>query len=981
MPSNPHPATNAQSPVWRIEVWSRSAREPVESRIYLIQAPWTLDHAQQAATRLLADPVDDLHTITSSLDHGPLPEPPVAEIHLLPGVMDPVAMTTRNALAEAGLEPLTVRTARGIRPPACREPARLNLDQRFNPAIETLLHASAGCLQPPQAPIADQQLRRIHVSTLDDHALTDLSASMALFLDLTEMQAIAAHYRSIHREPTDIELETIAQTWSEHCVHKTLKASVRFTCNADQPNSPAPPSHYTNLVKETIFAATRTLNRPWCLSVFVDNAGVIELDHEHAVCIKVETHNRPSAIEPYGGAATGIGGCIRDVLGTGLAARPIASTNVFCVAPLDHPGPRPPGTLAPARILAGIAAGVRDYGNRMGIPTVNGAVLFHPGYLANPLVFCGCVGLIPRDKIHKQVRPGDCIVLIGGRTGRDGIHGATFSSAEIAHTTATQFASAVQIGNAITQKRMADALLEARDAGPGRSALYHAVTDCGAGGLSSAVGEMAGDLGATVQLDKVPLKYAGLRYDEIWISEAQERMVLAVPPEKLEHLQAIFQQHGVDCSHIGTFGNPQRSLQLYHRQTQVADLDCAFLHHGLPPRRVELDAAIYHQWPRFSPPPTPDDPPMAHDRIHQALLETLALPNIASKSAIWRQYDHEVQGATLVKPYVADHDAPTDAAVLRPCADKPHTIAIGCGICPELSEIDPYLMAIAAVDEAIRNVVCVGADPHHTAILDNFCWGNCSRPDRMAALVRACEGCRDAALAYQTPFISGKDSLNNEYRGPDGTQLAIPGTLLITAIARVRNPLKRILPRFSPGHPIYLIGQPAFWSAETTADQPVFSPQQAARIHHAVSDWIAEGIILACHDVSDGGLLTTLAEMTLASNASCITNALHVFDPALAHALPPTFTPLRWPLLPALLRAWPACYVVQTDQPLRLTHAASEAQIPYAGIGMATPAEPHAALVLRSGNATADLIAVWSREQLASAWAGTLHSQLADYAR
>src|SRR5205807_10453838 len=330
---------------------------------------------------------------------------------------------------------------------------------------------------------------------------------------------IQAYYRELGREPTDAELETLAQTWSEHCSHKTLKGKIDFDGR-----------HFDNLLRETIFGATQAIRRrlgadDWCVSVFEDNAGVVRSDEKHNVCFKVETHHHPSAIGPYGGANTGLGGVIRDPLGTGLGAKPICNTDVFCFAPPHTPAEAlPPGVLHPSKVMKGVVAGVRDYGNRMGIPTVNGAVCFDQRYLGNPLVFCGTVGLIPVDRCHKEARPGDLIVAVGGRTGRDGIHGATFSSIELTTESEKVSGGAVQIGNAITEKKLLDVLLQARDLN-----LFNAITDCGAGGFSSAVGEMGEKLGARVDLDKAPLKYQGLSYTEIWISEAQERMILAVP--------------------------------------------------------------------------------------------------------------------------------------------------------------------------------------------------------------------------------------------------------------------------------------------------------------------------------------------------------------------------------------------------------------------------------------------------------------------
>ena len=435
------------------------------------------------------------------------------------------------------------------------------------------------------------QLRHVPMRELSDEQLVRLSRDGHLFLSPPEMKAIRAYYQGQGREPTDVELETLAQTWSEHCVHKTLKSAVEVEVR-NAAGATVERRSYKNLIKETIFASTMQLmandRSHFCLSVFTDNAGVVAFDETDAVCFKVETHNHPSAIEPYGGSATGIGGVIRDVLGTGLGARPVANTDVFCVAHPDFgkeppsagstsPRSLPKGIIHPKRILQQVVAGVRDYGNRMGIPTVNGAVYFDNRYLGNPLVFCGCVGLIPRDKIAKEARAGDAVVVMGGKTGRDGIHGATFSSAELTDTHADEFSHAVQIGNAITEKKVADVILAARDRG-----LFTAITDCGAGGLSSAVGEMGEKIGAVIELDRVPLKYAGLRYDEIWISEAQERMVLSVPQEHLQSLLELATDENVEATCIGTFGTANHEFILNYRNAEVGRLSMDFLHHGIP---------------------------------------------------------------------------------------------------------------------------------------------------------------------------------------------------------------------------------------------------------------------------------------------------------------------------------------------------------------------------------------------------------------
>jgi phosphoribosylformylglycinamidine synthase len=498
----------------------------------------------------------------------------------------------------------------------------------------------------------------------------------------------------------------------------------------------------------------------------------------------------------------------------------------------------------------------------MGIPTVNGAVYFDDRYLGNPLVFCGCVGLIPRDKIQKAARPGDAVVVMGGRTGRDGIHGATFSSAELTDTHADEFSHAVQIGNAITEKKVADVILQARDLG-----LFTAITDLGAGGLSSAVGEMGEKIGAEVRLDRVPLKYAGLRYDEIWISEAQERMALSVPQEKVAELLELARREDVETTVIGTFGTENAELVLHYGETEVGRLSMRFLHKGIPmPTRkaVVVDkpgsagaslviSVLGEKTAKFNNP----------QAFKEALLKALAHPNVASKHWIIRQYDHEVQGGSVVKPLIGPEQVgPSDGSVVRPKLDSYKGVAISCGMAPHVA--DPYEMAVWSIDEAVRNAVAVGADPTKTAILDNFCWPSVDDERTMGTLVRACEACRDAALAYGVPFISGKDSLHNQFTNQEtGEVLRIPNTLLISAISvieDVRNCVTMDLKGRT--HRVAMIA----------AKRPGELSNLAAT-HRAVAKVIADGQVVAVHDISDGGLAAAAAEMCIASGLGMVVGA------------------------------------------------------------------------------------------------------------
>ncbi len=752
---------------------------------YLIEGDLTRPQAEELTRGLLVDAIAETGRLGFLNEH--YRDDTLATVLLKPGVMDPVAMSVVDAARDLGLTVESVRSFRRYFGPALAEQARQVLFRRVlaNDAIEQVVigplhleHLSLG---------TTYRFQRISVPLrhLDEAGLESLSRQGQLALNLAEMKAIQQHFRDLGRDPTDVELETLAQTWSEHCSHKTLKGEIDFL---DSPlasggeGSGVRGRRITNLLKETIFGATQEIRKrlgasDWCVSVFEDNAGVVRFDDQYNVCFKVETHNHPSAIEPYGGANTGIGGVIRDPLGTGLGAKPICNTDVFCFAPPDTPVEAvPPGVLHPLKVMKGVVAGVRDYGNRMGIPTVNGAVCFDPRYLANPLVYCGTVGLIPVDRCVKRVEPGDLIVAVGGRTGRDGIHGATFSSIELTRGVGEGISGgAVQIGNAIAEKKVLDVLLQARDQG-----LYHAITDCGAGGFSSAVGEMGENIGAHVDLDKAPLKYAGLSYTEIWISEAQERMILAVPPAQWEQLGKLCQGEDVEATVLGHF-EATGQLRLFYQGEQVADLSMAFLHDGRPrvvrqavrPASGREGSGVSGTTDSSSRAPVP-----ASEIFTDTLLQILAMPNVCSKEWIIRQYDHEVQGGSVLKPLVGVHDdGPGDAAVLTPVLGSHVGLALGCGINPHLGDLDAYVMAASAIDEAVRNVVAVGADPARIALLDNFCWGNTDRPAGLGSLVRAAEACRDVALAYGMPFISGKDSLKNEFHSGDH-HLVIPPTLL-----------------------------------------------------------------------------------------------------------------------------------------------------------------------------------------------------------
>ena len=817
------------------------------SDVYTIEGDLSLAEAEKIAGDLLADPLTQVYRI------GPAPDDHshVVEVAYNPGVMDPVEASVRKGIQDLGIEITTsVRTAKqyDIRGDFTKEEIQTLSESLL--ANSVIQHVVLGGGEPAVPGVEyELQIIRVPIRKADDDTLKRISREGQLSLNIEEMRAIRDHYRRLGGDPTDVELETLAQTWSEHCVHKTFKGLIEYEGEV-----------IDNLLRSTVIRATGELNAPWCVSVFSDNAGVIEFDDAFDICFKVETHNHPSALEPYGGAGTGVGGVIRDILGTGLGAKPIANTDVFCFGPLDWPNEKlPKGCLHPKRLFKGVVSGVSDYGNRMGIPTLNGAICFDEGYIGNPLVYCGDVGLIPKGMSQKAACPGDMVVVVGGGTGRDGIHGATFSSDALTDRSETSSGGAVQIGNAITEKKMQDVLIKARDRG-----LYTAITDCGAGGLSSAVGEMGQEIGVVVELEKVPLKYRGLSYTECWISEAQERMVLAVPSEHLASLISLFRSENVEATAIGRFTS-DRTLRLFYRDNLVGELDMAFLYKGLP--RVERKAT-------WRPPSSRDSDFEEPDDLTTDLIAILGSPNVCSKEWVIRQYDHEVQGGSVLKPLVgANNDGPGDAAVIQPVLGSKRGIAISNGINPEYGKIDPYHMAASAIDEAIRQIVAVGGSRKRTALLDNFCWGDPDEPDRLGGLVRAAKACYDVAIGYETPFISGKDSLNNEYV-VDGKSIPIPPTLLISAIGIIEDVEKVVsMDLKAPGDLIYIVGLTKnelggshyyMVRGARGAVVPQVEPVTGKRVMDSVHRAILEGTVRACHDCSEGGIGVALSEMAFA---------------------------------------------------------------------------------------------------------------------
>ena len=857
-----------------------------------------------AAVELFSDPV------VQSVADGPLPDSIgfegwdwLVEIAYRPGVTDTLALTARQALEiarQAPDGPFLVQTARlyAVWAPAAAsrpEVIELAFASLWNPLVQSAIFVSraeweTGARLPDPYPAVslsdDSEPALFDLAEMGDAELEALSARRLLALSLAEMRAVKDYFatgadkarraaKGLGPEATDVELEMIAQTWSEHCKHKIFNAEIEYSESGKSPRT------IYSLFKAYIKSTTEDLaaSRPDLLSVFTDNAGVFRFDDETAVCVKAETHNSPSALDPYGGAITGIVGVNRDILGTGIGAAPLFNTDVLCFAPPGIPDDEvPEGLKFPRELLAGVHRGIVDGGNQSGIPVVAGAFLFDEGYMGKPLVFCGTGGIMPLSvrgapSWLKRVDPGMLAVMVGGRIGKDGIHGATFSSLALDESSP---ASAVQIGDPIIQKRMTDFLLEARDSG-----LYSGITDNGAGGLSSSLCEMAeGSGGLRVDLDKCPLKYQGLSPWEILVSESQERMSLAVRPESLGALTSLAARRGVEATVVGEFTS-SGEVEATFRGKTVCLVGMDFLHRGLPVMRLRA------KW----------TPPSVHaasleDRGDwtQVLLSILADPDVASKESLVRQYDHEVKGLSIEKPFTGiGMDAPTDGGVLKPRYDSWRGLTVTHGICPRLSSRDARAMALAAVDEAFRAHVALGGDPAQAVALDNFCWPDpvesAANPDgeyKLAQLVRACEALREACLAYGLPLVSGKDSMKNDaFAG--GRRISVAPTLLVTLVGIIDDVRKASSTDFlAPGDLIYLVGATGSLLGASVLERelcapggrlpdpscalgpcPVAEPEEHLKTYRALARALSGRALRSCHDLSDGGLAVALAESCL----------------------------------------------------------------------------------------------------------------------
>jgi phosphoribosylformylglycinamidine synthase len=834
--------------------------------VFWLDANLKAEELELICQNLLADPVTQQYKFNSYNTNYNEEDVFSIEVAYNAGVADPIEETAMKAVLDLGIKSIrAIKTTKRYIIKGRLEKKQLEIISNrllVNPIIQHIIDEEP--IAFPESPQYIYKLGHINLLGVDENKFEAIARNFGF--SSNELEVITNFFTKLGRNPTDAEMETLAQTWSEHCVHKTFKSKIQYNGAVIE-----------NLIKNTIMKATKELDKPWCLSVFKDNAGVIDFDGEWALCFKVETHNHPSAIEPYGGASTGVGGVVRDVMGTGLGAKPICNTDVFCFGQPDLSyDDIPPGVLHPRRMLKGVRAGVADYGNRLGIPTLNGALFFDERYVANPLVYCGTVGLIPIEfsQIGQQ-ESGDLVVVVGGRTGRDGIHGVTFASEQLSKDSTELSFSSVQIGNPIVEKKLIDILIQARN-----RHLFRRITDCGGGGLSSAVGEMAAETGVRVYLDRVPLKYAGLSYSEIWISESQERMLLAVPPKCADELLTLFANEGTEATIIGEFTDDKK-LKLFYEDNLVCDLEMEFLHGSLP--QLELQAA----WQQ----PIYEEPDFEPRDLAESLVNILSSWNICSREWVIRQYDHEVQGSSVLKPLVGrNNDGPGDAAMIRPILNSNMGIIISNGINPKYGDIDPYWMAASAIDEALRQIIAVGGNLNRVALLDNFCWGATSHQQKLGALLRACQACYDMAIVYGTPFISGKDSLNNEFEF-DGNRISIPDTLLISAMSVIQDSNKAIsMSLKTTGSLIYVIGTTynELGGSEyyknlgfTGNSVPKVNPKKAKELMDNLGQATQKGLVKACHDISDGGLGVAIAEMAFAGElgATIKLNAVPLGEP------------------------------------------------------------------------------------------------------
>ena len=845
---------------------------------YTIDAKLTTDELELVAARL-THPVTEAYAIDTILAQGDFSY--ALEIGYLPGVTDNVGHTARQTIEDClgrSLGGGSVYSSHFLflEGDVTAEEAQRMAQELHNPLIERATVFAKGQEFPVVVPrvelhehmavdevdldIDDAELSRIGKEGIKN---ADGTRRGPLALSLKQLNVIRDHFRKQKRNPTDIELESLAQGWSEHCKH---------TIFAD-PLDEVKEGIYRRYIKGATEKIRKAKGKKdFCVSVFKDNSGAIAFDDKYLITHKVETHNSPSGLDPFGGSVTAIVGVNRDCLGFGLGAKPIANTYGFCVADpndtteLFRDKDKKQPLLSARRILEGVVHGINAGGNQSGIPTPLGFIAVDPSYRGKPLVFGGTVGLIPRKKgskklYEKKAKAGDYIVMLGGRVGLDGIHGATFSSESLSSGSP---ATAVQIGDPITQKKLSDMLIrEARDAG-----LYSSITDDGAGGLSGSVGEMARESGgALVDLEKIPLKYAGLAPWQIWLSESQERMTLAVPKSKWAAFKKICDRHDVEATCIGEFTKSKHCVIRYKGKI-ISDISLDFLHDGRP---VEQQKSVI---PRTT---LEVAPRVVLGNLGDTLLRMLAGPNVGSISFVSQQYDHEVQGSSVTKPLQGRGRVNADAGVIKPLFDSEKGVVLSHGYAPWYSHIDTYAMAATAIDTAVRNAIAAGASRDYLAILDNFCWSSSEKPERLYELKQAAKACYDIATAYGTPFISGKDSMFNDFRGytAEGKPIHIAAlpTLLVSAIGVIPDVSKAMTIDFKRvGDFIYVVGETHdelgaseyVGFTKPNINVPIVDAKKNAKAYDAVSKAIQKGFVASAIGVGRGGLGVALAKSSIA---------------------------------------------------------------------------------------------------------------------
>lgn len=846
------------------------------------------------------------HPVVEKYAIGKVPAPKgysyAIEIGFLPGVTDNVGRTAKEMLESALKKKLPdnvhvyTSVVLFLHGSVSKKDAEQFASELYNPLIERAAIIPAGKAIPivvprvklhesPKADEVNLEVSDEELTKIGKHGIANPDGTRRgpLALSLHAMHVIRDHFRKLKRNPTDIELESLAQTWSEHCKHSI------FADPLDEVKE--------GIYKRYIKGATEKIRKQkgkkdFCVSVFKDNSGGIVFDDQYLVTHKVETHNSPSALDPFGGSITGIVGVNRDALGFGMGARPIANVYGFCVGdPADtsvlyRDKARTQPLLPARRILEGVVKGINHGGNQSGIPTPLGFVAVDPRYRGKPLVFAGTVGLMPRTSkgrklYQKKAQAGDLVVVVGGRVGMDGVHGATFSSESLSSGSP---ATAVQIGDPVTQKKLSDAIVrEARD-----RALYSSITDNGAGGISCSVAEMAKECGGCiVDIDKVPLKYPGLSPWQIWISESQERMTLAVPKKHWKELKKLFDRHDVEATVIGEFTTAQKCV-VRNKGKKIMELGMAFLHDGRPvEKQIGKKVVRKHAEPTAS---------ARKGRLDEALLALIARPNIASTSFIAQQYDHEVQGTSVVKPLQGRGRVTADAGVLQPVPTSEKGVVLSHGYLPWYSDIDTYNMAAASIDTAVRNAICAGASLDYLAILDNFCWSSSNTPERLYELKKSAEAVYDVAVAYGAPYISGKDSMFNDFRGftkkGEPIHVAAPPTLLISAIGVVDDVrMAQTIDFKMAGDCVYLIGEThdelgasEYFSmlGAVGTKVPKVDLKKNVRAYTALAGAMRAGLIASATPVGRGGIAAALSKAAIGGQLGAAINLKKVVGKAKA---------------------------------------------------------------------------------------------------